>query len=68
MQTVKLQAGKEKAVFITEKLDEEIDWVWEREEKAIVQEIHGLIEEINVTIDSFRLEMQELSSGERQTL
>jgi hypothetical protein len=55
-----LQAGKEKAV-VTERVDEEVDWVWEREEKGIAHQLHGLVEEINLIIDSLHLELQDLS-------
>lgn len=61
-QTAKVQAGREKAVFVSEKVDKEVDWTWEREEKSIKNQLNTLIEEINLIIDSFRLELNELSS------
>jgi uncharacterized coiled-coil DUF342 family protein len=60
--TAKVQAGREKAVFVSEKVDKEVDWTWEREEKSIKNQLNTLIEEINLIIDSFRLELNELSS------
>jgi hypothetical protein len=59
-QTAKVQAGKEKAV-VTERVDEEVDWVWEREEKGMRNQLNGLVEEINLVIDSLRVELQDLA-------
>lgn len=58
--TAKVQAGKEKAV-VTERVDEEVDWVWEREEKGMRNQLNGLVEEINLVIDSLRVELQDLA-------
>jgi hypothetical protein len=59
-QTAKVQAGKEKAV-VTERVDEEVDWVWEREEKGMRNQLNGLVEEINLVVDSLRVELQDLA-------
>jgi F0F1-type ATP synthase membrane subunit b/b' len=62
VQTAKVQAGKEKAVA-TERVEEEVDWVWEREEKDMKNQLNELIEEINLIVDSFRVELQDLASS-----
>jgi F0F1-type ATP synthase membrane subunit b/b' len=62
VQTAKVQAGKEKAVA-TERVEEEVDWVWEREEKDMKNQLNELIEEINLVVDSFRVELQDLASS-----
>jgi hypothetical protein len=55
-----VQAGKEQAV-VTERVDEGVDWVWEREEKGMRNQLNGLVEEINLVIDSLRVELQDLA-------